>query len=266
MDFLKNVNRRSVLSELIYMALNVALAVALLFVVRATGSILPALGLVLLSKWRVLAVRPRYWFVNIQANMVDFIVSASLAVFLLVVNSANIIDDQKLIVQVIITLLHIVWLLWIKPRSKRGFIVAQSAIALFLGVAATYTISSDWWASLVVVFVWIIGYSSARHILSNYDESHIVLLSIIWGMVMAEVGWLAYHWTIAYRLPIVQDILLPQAAIIMLCLGFVAYKAYDSYFHNQKVRTSDIILPLLFTISIIAVLVLAFNGVSTNII
>lgn len=266
MDFLKNVNRRSVLSELVYMALNIALAIALLFVVRATGSILPALGLVLLSKWRVLAVRPRYWFVNIQANMVDFIVSVSLAIFLLVVNSAGMPDDHKLIVQVVITLVHIVWLLWIKPRSKRGFIVAQSAVALFLGVAATYTISFDWWASLVVVFVWVIGYSTARHILSNYDESHLVLLSIVWGMIMAEVGWLAYHWTIAYRLPIVQDVLLPQVAIIMLCLGFVAYKAYDSYFHNEKIRTNDIILPLLFTVSVILVLVLAFNGVSTSVI
>jgi hypothetical protein len=254
------------MSEIIYMALNIVLAIALLFVVRSTGSLLPALALVLLSKWRVLAVRPRYWFANIQANMVDFIVSISLVVFLLTANSANIDDGQKLLVQVIITLVHIVWLLFIKPRSKRAFIVIQSAVALFLGVSATYTVAYDWWDALVVIFVWVIGYSTARHVLTNYDESHVVFLSILWGLVMAEIGWLAYHWTIAYRLPIIQNILLPQVAIIVLCVGFVAYKAYDSYFHHQKIRTNDIILPLLFTLSVIAVLVLAFNGVSTGVV
>lgn len=248
------------------MALNIALAVALLLVVRATGSLLPALALVLLSKWRVLAVRPRFWFANIQANMVDFIVSVSLVLFLLTANSANIDDGQKLLVQVIITLVHIGWLLFIKPKSKRVFIVTQSAVALFLGVAATYTVAYDWWGSLVVIFVWAIGYSTARHVLTNYDESHITFLSILWGLVMSEIGWLAYHWTIAYRLPIIQNILLPQVAIIVLCVGFVAYKAYDSYFHNQKIRTNDIILPLLFTVSVIAVLVLAFNSVNTGVV
>lgn len=266
MDFLKNVKRRSVMSEVIYMALNIALAIALLFVVRSTGSLLPALALVLLSKWRVLAVRPRYWFANVQANMVDFVVSISLVIFLLTANSANIDDSQRLLVQVLITLVHVIWLLFVKPRSKRAFIVTQSAVALFLGVAATYTVSFDWPDILVVAFMWIIGYSTARHILTNYDESHVVFLSVVWGLIIAEIGWLAYHWTIAYRLPIIQNILLPQVAIIVVCVGFIAYKAYDSYFHNQKIRTNDIILPLLFTVSVIAVLVLAFNSVSTGVV
>ena len=47
---------RSAISELLYVVLNVGLAVALLVLVLAIKSPLPTLALVLLSKWRVLAV------------------------------------------------------------------------------------------------------------------------------------------------------------------------------------------------------------------
>ncbi len=71
MEFLKSSKRRSLVSELVYIALNVAFAIATLVIVLAIDSPLPAFALVLLSKWRILAVRPRYWFVNIQTNLVD---------------------------------------------------------------------------------------------------------------------------------------------------------------------------------------------------
>ena len=67
MDLLKSSKRRAFLSELVYIVLNVGLAVAILAVVLAIESPLPAIALVLLSKWRVLAVRPRYWMANIKA-------------------------------------------------------------------------------------------------------------------------------------------------------------------------------------------------------
>src|SRR5690606_9401851 len=75
MDSLKTVKQRSILSEIIYVALNLGLAVAVFLAVWAFESPLVALLIVLLSKWRVLAVRPRYWLANVQANMVDIIVS-----------------------------------------------------------------------------------------------------------------------------------------------------------------------------------------------
>lgn len=61
MEFLKAAKRRTLLSELTYVALNIGLAVAILVVVLVIESPLPAIALVLLSKWRILAVRPRYW-------------------------------------------------------------------------------------------------------------------------------------------------------------------------------------------------------------
>ena len=266
MEFLKLVRRRSFLSEVVYTVLNIAFAIALVVVIRYTESIPLALGLVLISKWRVLAVRARYWFVNIRSNLVDIIVSVSVVLHLYTINAAAIDDFRKIILMGIATALYIVWLLIIKPRSKRSYVAAQAGIAILLGTAALYTVSFSWPASVVVLGMWLIGFSAANHVLNSYDdETHPLFLSLVWSMVFAEIGWVAYHWTIAYSLPFVTMLLVPQVAIIALLLGFVAYKAYDSFYHHQKIRNSDIILPLLFTLSVIAVLVFVFNRVGTAI-
>jgi hypothetical protein len=266
MEFLKLVRRRSFLSEVVYTILNIAFAIALVVVIRYTESIPLALGLVLISKWRVLAVRVRYWFVNIRSNLVDIIVSVSVVLHLYTIDTANIEDYKKLILLGIATALYVVWLLIIKPRSKRSYVAAQAGIAIILGTAALYTISFSWPASVVVIGMWLIGYSTANHILNTYDdETHPLFLSLAWSTVFAEIGWVAYHWTIAYSLPVVTSLLVPQVAIIALLLGFVAYKAYDSFYHHQKIRTSDIVLPLLFTLSVITILVFVFNRVGTAI-
>ncbi|MEI7689911.1 MAG: hypothetical protein WCI79_03040 [Candidatus Saccharibacteria bacterium] len=263
MEFLKLVKRRSFLNEAVYASLNVALAIGLMIIIRSTDSLLPAFGLVLLSKWRVLAVRPRYWFANIQGDLVSVIVSISFVVFLYVANTANMGELKTLIVQLFLVALYMVWLLFLKSQSKRKFVVMQAGVALFSGITAIYMMAYGWISSIVVLLVWLVGYATARHVLNSYDEeNHTVLLSLAWGLVLAEIGWLAYHWTIAYSLPIIQNMLLPQVSVIITCLGFVAYKAYNSYYHFKKIRISDILLPLLFTVAIVTVLVLAFNNIN----
>ncbi len=266
MEFLKIIKkRRSFLNEAVYVALNIGLVILLLIIIRTTGSLWFAFALVLIGKWRIFAVRPRFWIANIQANLVNIIVSISFVVLLYVVNSTILGDLQTLVIQIVIAVLDIGWLLFLKPQSKRIFIAMQAGVALFIGTIAIYALSYSWVASLVVLFMWVVGYATARHILGSYDEEkHTTLLSLTWGLVVAEISWLAYHWTIAYRLPFVSNLLLPQVAIIILCLGFLAYKSYDSYYHHQKIRFNDIVLPLIFTVGIICVLVLAFNSVSTG--
>ena len=266
MEFLKLVRRRSFLSEVVYMILNIALAIALVVVIRYTESIPLAIGLVIVSKWRVLAVRPRYWFANIRSNLVDFIVSISVVLHMYTINSANIEDSQKLLLLGIATVLYIAWLLFLKPRSRRSAVAAQAGVAVILGIAALFTISYNWPVSIVVLGMWLIGFAAARHVLATYDEeTHGLFISLAYGIVLAEIGWVAYHWAIAYSLPFVMTLLVPQVAIIALLVSFVGFKAYDSFYHHDKIRTNDIILPLLFTLSVIAVLVFVFNRVGTTI-
>ena len=241
------------------MGLNIALAIAVVLVIRATESPWPAVGLVLLSKWRVLAVRPRYWFVNIQANLVDFIVSISLVVFLYTTYISAAEPAQKLAILIGLTLLYIGWLLFLKPRAKRAYIVAQAGVALFAGVAALFMLSYALPASVTVIIMWLIGYATARHVLATYDETHILFLSLVWGLTLAELGWLAYHWTVAYRPLGIESVIFPRVALTVLCIGFILHKAYDSYYHHQKIRTNDVLLPILFTLSIIIVLPIVLN-------
>jgi len=267
MEFLKTIKRRSFLNEVVYVALNIGIAIALMVIIRTTGSLWLAFALVLIGKWRVFAVRPRFWFANIQANLVSTIISISFVVFLFVANSSNAGEAQIFITQCALVLLDIIWLLFIKPQSKRIFVALQAGTALLVGITAIFNLSFSWIASPVVLLTWLVGYATASHVLGSYDdESHTELLSLTWGLVVAEVSWLAYHWTFAYRLPFVTSLLMPQGSIIILCFGFVMYKSYDSFHHHQKIRFNDIVLPLLFTISIVSVLLLVFNGVSTGIV
>ena len=259
MEFLKSSKRRSLVSELIYVGLNIAFAVTLFIVVLAVNSPIPAFALVLLSKWRILAVRPRYWFANIQTNLVDLIVSLSIVVLLY---SAT----EAIVTQILLTALYIVWLLYIKPKSKRIFMAIQAGAAIFLGVSALMIVSYDWIASLVVLAMWLIGFSAARHVLSSYDEPHMSFYALVWGLLFAEIGWLTYHWTFAYALPGVGNIQLTQAALIALGISFVTERAYASYEKHGTVRSSDIIMPALLSVSVILLLIVFFNTITNGVI
>lgn len=257
MEFLKSSKRRSLISEFIYIMLNVALAAALLAIVWGIGSPYAAFALILLSKWRILAVRPRYWFANLQANMVDIIVGLSTVVLLYAAHGAD-------VIQVVLAVLYVGWLLLIKPRSKRSYIAIQAGTAVFLGVTALMMVSFDWIASPVVIAMWVIGYSAARHVLGSYDEAHISFYSLTWGLVFSEIGWLAYHWTFAYELSGTSDIKLPQVALISLALSFMAERVYSSYTRHGVVRSNDILLPLLLGVSVIIIPLLLFNTPGTG--
>jgi hypothetical protein len=175
-------------------------------------------------------------------------------------------ESVKLLLMLGLTLGYIGWLLFIKPRSKRAFVASQAGIAVFLGTAAFFTISYNWPVSLVVLGMWVIGYSAARHVLSTFDdETHTLFLGLVWGLVIAEIAWVSYHWAIAYPLPIVPNLMVPQAALTVTLMSFLAFKIYDSFYHHSKVRMSDILLPLLFTVSVLLVLLVIFNRVGTAI-
>lgn len=254
MELLRTVRRRSFLSEVAYVVLNIALAVALFVVVLVVNVPWPAIGLVLLSKWRIFAVRSRYWAANIRANLVDVIVGISVVVFLY--SAAG-----DLPTQIALTAFYIAWLLFLKPRSKRGHVVAQAAVGLVFGTAAVVQISPSLSSSVVVLLAWLVGYAASRHVLSVQHESHINFLSILWGFVIAEIMWLGYHWTIGYQVS--KSLQLSQVVVVIAALSFVAERSYISYHRNGKIQSSDIMMPALLSLSIIGVLLFVFGGAAT---
>ena len=260
MEFLRVVKRRSLLSEVIYILLNLALAVAVLALIWATGTPWLALLLVFLSKWRVLAVRPRYWFAHIETNMVDLIVSIGVVLLIYLVNQGG--TPYATTVQIVLTILYAAWLLLLKPRAKRSAIAVQAAIAVVVGTMTVASLSYEWPSFLVVIIMWVIGYSTARHVLAAYSEKELRLLSLIWGFVVAELGWLTFHWTIAYTLPFAGGLKLAQATLLILGVSFLAERIYSSLHKHQTIRLNDIMLPMLLTLGIIFILLTVFSAAS----
>lgn len=244
------------MSEVVYILLNVLMAVAILIVVLVIESPLPAFALVLLSKWRVLAVRPQHWPAHVVANSVDIIVSLSYVVFLSAATGA-------FIVQVGLTLLYIAWLLLLKPRSKRALVTIQAGVATFAGISALMQVSYDWWDIAVVLAMWVIGYTTARHVLTSYQEPHFKLLALAWALIMAEIGWLVYHWSFGYDLRVTGNLMLSQAAVVATLLGFLAERTYASYHRHGHVVMTDILLPMLLVMSSIGLLLTVFGQIQT---
>ena len=243
MDLLKMHKRRSRLSEVAYVVLNIGLAAMVFAIVYTANSPWLAIAAVLLSKWRVLAVRPRFWFANLIANMVDIIVGVS-AVVLLVAAQGSV------VAQIVITLLYVAWLLFIKPRSRRVYVALQALIAIMVGITALSLVSYAWDSIFFVLAMWGIGYVAARHVLGSYDEPHTTLYSMIVAFMFAEFGWLGFHWLMAYPLPGSGNIQLSQLALLTALLTFVAERAYASYYKYGTVRQADVLPSIILAVAL----------------
>lgn len=246
MELIKSVARRSQVSDIIYVTLNIALALAILVMTVAFQPPILAYLLVLLSKWRVFAVRPRFWWANLQTNMVDVLVGFSVVTLIWQASGA-------LIAQILLAVLFVAWLLVIKPRSSRRYVVLQAGLAQFFALAALFSGAHVFDSAIVVAICFLIGFVSARHVLTAYEDTHVTLLSAVWGFFLAELGWLGYHWVVAYG--VVENLMLPQIAIIAGLAGFVTIRFIDAAAHGHKL-SSHLRAPMLFAGAVLAILLL----------
>lgn len=252
MELIKSAARRSRLSDVVYVVLNLAFAGLVFALTILFDPPYLAYLLVILSKWRVFAVRPRFWFANLQANVVDVLVGLSTVTLIWLA-------DGAVIIQALLAVLFAGWLLIVKPRAKHSWVLAQAGVSQFLGLTALFSMAYLWPSFIVVAIAWLIGYSVARHILTSYHEDEQTLISLAWGLIVAELSWLAFHWTIAYTL--VGDLKIPQIAIIITLFGFIGVKLYDNYRNNDnKFKFSELRWPLLFAVALIVMLLLRFSG------
>lgn len=268
MELIKLVTaKRSRWSDIFHVALNIGYAMVLFILVTPSVD-LPyiALLLVILSKWRVAAVRPRFWFANFQANFVDFMVGVS--VWALMVLSA----PNSEWVAAILALFYAGWLVIIKPHSSQKWVLLQAAIGQFIAFTALFSFAHLFEVGqilkdttlITVFFAWTIGYMSARHALSAFhNEDERAFLGLIWGVVLAELAWLLHHWTIAhplYQIPGVPEgrlLMLPQPAIIITLLSFGVIKVYEALHRPADKRIAkDTKRALIFVLSALLILFL----------
>lgn len=252
-DFIFIRKSRNALSAILHVIFNMLLGIGSIVITVVTGSWILGIILVLLSKWRVFAVRPRYWLANIKSSLVDLIVGASI-VFITYCSGTNIMP-----VHYALGAVYTIWLIFIKPKSTEVFTEIQSLTAIFLGSTAVVLMSASANAIFMAVVCGIIGYGAARHVMIQNDDHDFALTTRICGLVAAEIAWLSRSWLIVYKFGN-TGIIVPQLAIILTVLAFGFGRAYRSILkHDDTLKFSDVALPVLFSIFIIAVIIIGFS-------
>jgi len=200
-----------------------------------------AVILFLISKWRVLAVKPRYWLPNLRANGIDIIVGLSYLEFLNHTNSEP--------VQLIFALLYVLWLTVIKPRSNSIFISLQAFLGQFIGLMAIFSFQNSLAPSttILIIATWLVCYLTARHFFTIFDEPFTSLYSHAWGYFSAALVWVLGHWLLYYSGTYAQPTIL--LSTISLGLGSMYYlKENDKLTGQSKRQIIMVMVAIVFVI------------------
>lgn len=183
-----------------------------------------AIAVVLLSKWRMFALRPRHWLTHMRTNAVDIIMSLSLLSFMITAN-------EFMKVQLIWLLIYEVWVLFIKPGTSTMSIHVQALAAQFAGLTALFLAFDTAPFAVYIVGVAGIAYFSARHFFAAFDEVHAIQYSWLWAIFGGCLAWILTHWLLFYG-PVAQ---------ISLILSVVGYGLAGLYFLHENDKLSRMV-------------------------
>lgn len=220
------------MGDVLHIGVNVAFALAI-YAMTDVWSLLPlAVILVLLSKWRVLAVQPRFWLPNVKANLVDIVVGIS---------TIGLIHQASYSwIAFLWTGLYVVWLLFLKPQTQEFWVGMQSFWSQLIGLLMLFMIPTFIKVPLAVcVLSWLVAWAAARHFFSNYEEPHYRTLSLMWGFLVSQIVWVGLHWLQYHVVFGLKIAVLPVLiAVIMIGLGSV-YHSYKKGTLNRGVLVEN---------------------------
>ena len=262
MDFIRISKKYSFWGNIAHIFLNIILAVIVWFSIYITKTPWIAILLVFISKWRTFAVRPRFWIANVKSNLVDLFFSLSVVVLMFSTGVEYIISQGFLLT------LYIFWLTIIKPNSSELFMRIQALLTVFFGFSALYSVAYSWGQSVIFVFAFLIGYSTLRHIISSNFNKNIEILSLFWGMIIAELAWIFNFLVIGYKINFQPyfNFIIPQSAIILTVLSFISFnqliknKTEDDKKVEQN-QKKDFLPEIIFATILILTLLLFFSSI-----
>jgi hypothetical protein len=228
-------------SRVVYIVFNILLPLVVFALVR-TDFVQLALAVILLSKWRMFAVRPRFWPANIRANSVDIIVSVSLLLFM--VNS----DSQ--LMQILWTVAYMAWLVLLKPASSSTMISVQAFVGMLCGLMAIFVGWGDGPLYGLVFATGLVCYLSARHFFDSFDEPYAKLLSYLWGYFGAALVWVLGHWLLYYGV-------IAQPVLLLLEIGFGLATLY--YLDHHDRLSKGVRRQIVFIMVAVVLIVLIFS-------
>jgi hypothetical protein len=233
------------MGDVLHIGVNV-LFVAVLYAMITLWDLLPlAIILVVLSKWRILAVQPRFWSPNIKANLVDLIVGMS-SVGLAGQAASNSVAIAWMV-------LYLCWLLFVKPRSADVMVSAQAYWGQLIGLLALFMIPSLVRAPLFFcILAWLIAWSAARHFFTNYEEPHYRSLSLVWAFIAVQGVWFALHWVQYYSL---LNMNISLFVVVFSILSASIGSMYHTY-KKQSLKGGTLIENGLFAAALIVILLL----------
>ncbi len=207
-----------------------ALLPLLVFLLAQTGFVQLALSLILLSKWRMFAVRPRFWLANIRANAIDMIIGVSVLAFMVATGSE--------FVRLIWAVLWGAWLINIKPKADTFWVSLQALIGFAVGMTAMFLTWDHQPLFLLVGSAGLLCFFAAHHFFDSFDEPYTRLLAYLWGYFGAALTWILGHWLLYYG-PIAQ----PTLLLVALGLGLGTLYYLDHFDKlNLQVRRQVIFI------------------------
>lgn len=228
-------------SRVVYLVFNVLLPLVVFVLVR-TDFVPLALVIVLLSKWRMFAVRPRFWLANIRANAVDITVNVSLLLFMATSTSQ--------LMQLLWMVLYIGWLVVIKPASVPIMISLQALIGLICGLMAIFTGWGDGPLYGIVFATGLVCYLAARHFFDSFDEPYAKLLSYLWGYFGVALVWVLGHWLLYYGI-------VAQPVLLLVAIGFGLATLY--YLDHHDRLSKGIRRQIVFIMVAVVLIVIVFS-------
>ena len=255
-DYVLARKSRNIASSMVHVFLNILLGVGAVLITVLSGSPLLGILLVMVSKWRIFAVRSRYFFINLKANLVDIIVGISVVLLAYAGGSAFLISD------IVLMVFYPIWLIFIKPRSSEAAALAQSLISVFLGISAAVLMTAGLNSIILVVFSFLIGYAASRHVLIQGNDKDFTLTTLVCGLVFAEIAWLSNSWSIIYTYENfgLSGVKLPQLAIVLTIFAFVYNYARQAMIKYQEdFRFVHIIGPVIFGVILVGIIVVFFS-------
>ena len=258
-DYILARKSRNIASSAVHIFLNILLGIGAVLITVFSSSPLFGLLLVLLSKWRIFAVRRRYLWLNLKSNLVDLIVGMS--VVLLSYYAGN----TLLPVDFVLMAFYVIWLVVIKPLSSENATLAQSLVAVFLGVSAVTFVTAGQSSVLTILLAFMVGYAASRHVLSQTSNKDFTLATLVCGLIFAEITWLCQTWAIVYTFG-ATGIRIPQVAIILTIFAFIYNYARQAIIRYQDdFRFRHIIGPVLFGVILVGIIVIWFSNPIFNI-
>ncbi len=247
-------------SNFLYLAFSLGLIGGILLSINLLDSVLLAIALVFVAKWRVFAVKPRFWLTNLKAAMIDYFVGFGFVYLVYLLTS------EKLLFQVLTLAVYLFWLLAIKPKSDQRAMAFQSLIAVFLFNLVIFYVTSEVNLFLMIIIEFILGYSAAWHYLFNFDFDKKTkrLISGCLGYSFIVLFWLTWHWNISYG-NVFQLIHVSQLAMISSLITYLLFVILEASYINKddrEVNIGKLIWPVVFVAGMIAMIIVGFSKIN----